>query len=205
MKLSTGHKSVLLIAAILLIDQLSKLYVKLHFTLGESVEVFPWFQILFVENNGMAFGIEWFNKLFLTLFRIVAVGFITYYLYKLIKAKVRLAYVLTISLVWAGAMGNIIDCVLYGVLFDASTPWNIASFLPQTGGYAPLFYGKVVDMFYFPLIHNSAGEVIFFNPVFNVADSAISIAMVLIIIFFRKDLNDSFEDKKAKLANDTKE
>lgn len=160
----------------LLIDQISKVYIKTHFELGEAREVFSWFWIVFVENNGMAFGIEWFSKLFLTLFRIVAVGVLVWYLHTMIhKQQVRTGYLTMISLVTAGALGNIIDCVCYGKIW----------------GYADWFYGKVVDMLYFPLIRNAAGECIFFRPVFNIADSCITVAVILIIIFYRKDLDDS--------------
>lgn len=181
---------------ILLIDQISKFYIKLNFPLGSYFEVFPWFQICFVENPGMAFGWEFFDKLFLTIFRIGAVIAIIYYIHLLIKRKARLSYLLVISLIMAGALGNIIDCMLYGVIFSESTIFEAATLFPEGGGYAPLFYGKVVDMLYFPLIHNSAGEVLFFQPVFNIADSAITIAVFLLLLFFRKDLNDSFEKQE---------
>lgn len=181
---------------ILLIDQISKFYIKLNFPLGSHIEVFSWFQICFVENPGMAFGWEFFDKLFLTIFRIVAVGAIAYYLHRLIKYKARIGYLLTVSLILAGALGNIIDCVLYGAIFSNSTIYEAATLFPADGGYAPLFYGKVVDMLYFPLIHNSAGEVLFFQPVFNIADSAITIAVFILLLFFRKDLNDSFEKQE---------
>jgi signal peptidase II len=144
----------------------------------------------------MAFGWELFDKLFLTIFRIAAVGAIVYYLHHLIKHKARIVYLLTISLILAGALGNIIDCVLYGVIFSESTIYEAATLFPANGGYAPMFYGKVVDMLYFPLIHNSAGEVLFFQPVFNIADSAITIAVFILLLFFRKDLNDSFEKQE---------
>lgn len=160
----------------LLIDQISKVYIKTHFVLGEAREVFSWFWIVFVENNGMAFGIEWFSKLFLTLFRIVAVGVLGWYLHTMIhKQHVRTGYLTMISLVTAGALGNIIDCVFYGKIW----------------GYADWFYGRVVDMLYFPLIRNAAGECLFFRPVFNIADSCITVAVILIIIFYRKDLDNS--------------
>lgn len=188
----------LFIFAILVIDQASKFYIKLNFPLGSHIEVFPWFQICFVENPGMAFGWEFFDKLFLTIFRIVAVGAITWYLHSLIKQKVRLSYLLTIALILAGAAGNIIDCVFYGAIFSESTIFNAATLFPEGGGYAPWFYGNVVDMLYFPLIHNSAGEVLFFQPVFNIADSAITIAVFILLLFFRKDLNDSFEKQKTE-------
>lgn len=169
------------------IDQLSKVYIKTHFELGEAREVFSWFWIVFVENNGMAFGIEWFSKLLLTLFRIVAVGMLGWYIHIMIhKQQVRIGYLTTIALVTAGALGNIIDCVFYGKI------WN----------YAGWFHGKVVDMLYFPLIRNAAGECLFFRPVFNIADSCITVAVILIIIFYRKDLdvslNQIFPKKEIK-------
>ena len=160
----------------LVLDQWSKIYIKTHFELGEAREVFSWFWIVFVENNGMAFGIEWFSKLLLTLFRIVAVGALGWYIHTMIhKQEVRVGYLTTIAMVMAGAMGNIIDCVFYGKIW----------------GYADWFHGQVVDMLYFPLIKNAAGEVLFFRPVFNIADSFITVAVFLIIIFYRKDLDRS--------------
>ena len=160
----------------LVVDQVSKVYVKTHFELGEAHEVFSWFWIAFVENNGMAFGIEWFSKLLLTLSRIVAVGVIAWYIHIMIhKQQVRIGYLTTIAMVIAGALGNIIDCVFYGKIW----------------GYADWFHGRVVDMLYFPLIRNAAGECVFFQPVFNIADSFITVAVFLIILFYRKDLDDS--------------
>ena len=184
-----------IIVLALVLDQWLKFYVKLNFTLGESYEILPFFQICFVENDGMAFGIEWFSKLFLTLFRIVAVGLMSWYLYVLIhKQKTRIGYVVMVALVTAGALGNIIDCLFYGVIFSESTYTSVAALFPSCG-YAPLFYGKVVDMLYFPLIHNSAGEVIFFRPVFNLADSCITVAVIVIFLFYTKDLNKSLSKK----------
>ena len=160
----------------LLLDQALKLYIRTHFYLGESHEILPFFQLCFVENNGMAFGIEWFDKLFLTLFRIVAVGLLGYYLHSLLnQPAIKKGYLASIALITAGAMGNIIDCVFYGRIWE----------------YAGWFHGKVVDMLYFPLIRNAAGEVLFFQPVFNIADSFITVAVFLIIIFYRKDLDES--------------
>lgn len=153
----------------------------------------------------MAFGMELIGKLFLTLFRIIAVGALAYYIRLLIKNQARTGYILTVSLVLAGAAGNIIDSVFYGLLFSASHYMGpVASFFPDGGGYAGLFYGKVVDMLYFPIIKNSAGETLFFSPVFNVADSAISVAVVVIILFFRKDLNESLESNRNKDVQPTK-
>lgn len=167
-----------IIVAALVLDQWLKLYVATHFALGESLQITSWFWLCFVENNGMAFGIEWFSKFVLTSFRIVAVGLLCWYMWRLIHInKARTSYLTMIALVTAGAMGNIIDCVFYGKLF----------------GYAGWFYGKVVDMLYFPLITNSAGECIFFRPVFNLADSCITVSVIAILLFFRKDLDESLK------------
>lgn len=151
-----------------LIDQIIKLYVATHFALGESHEITSWFWLCFVENNGMAFGIEWFSKLALTIFRLIAVGLLGWYTHVLIyKQRARTGYIASIAFIIAGALGNIIDCVFYGKLF----------------GYADWFYGRVVDMFFFPLIRNSAGEVLFFRPVFNFADSCITCGAIYLLIF----------------------
>lgn len=195
--MSLTKKSVLLILLVLIVDQASKIYIKLNFALGDSVYVFDWFRIYFIENNGMAFGMEIIGKLFLTLFRIVAVGGLCYFIYYLIKHNARQGFVLAVSLLLAGAAGNIFDSLFYGLLFSDSYG-HLATFLPDGGGYAPLFYGKVVDMLYFPIIKNSMGETIFFSPVFNIADSAISVAAGIILIFYRKDLNEHLESKKSK-------
>ena len=163
-----------IVVGALVIDQVIKLSIVRHFALGESHEVFSWFWLCYIENNGMAFGIEWFSKLALTLFRLLAVGLLGWYVHVLIyKQHARTGYIATIAFIIAGALGNIIDCVFYGKLFQG-TSW---------------FYGRVVDMFYFPLIHNSAGEVLFFRPVFNFADSCITCAIIVILLFYLKDLN----------------
>ena len=156
------------------IDQAIKLLVVNHLALNTSVEVTSWFHISYVLNPGMAFGIEWFSKIALTLFRIVAVGLLGWYIHVLLRRpQTPVGYIATIAFIIAGALGNIIDCVFYGKLF----------------GYAGWFYGRVVDMFYFPLIRNSAGEVIFFRPVFNFADSCITCAVAVILLFYLKQLN----------------
>jgi signal peptidase II len=200
-KKSISIKVILLVFTILLVDQIVKIYIKTHFVLGESVEVFSWFKIYFIENNGMAFGMEFIGKLFLTIFRIVAVGVLIYYIAKLIKSSARTGFILTIALVLAGAAGNIIDSVFYGVLFGESTPYAVAQFLPEGGGYASLFHGKVVDMLYFPLFTFPdwlpfVGGGIFFSPIFNIADAAITVAIFLTLLFFLKDLNKSLEGEK---------
>ena len=194
--MSTAKKSILIVLLILLIDQAVKIYIKLHFSLGESVDVLGWFKIYFIENNGMAFGMELIGKLFLTLFRIIAVGALVYYIRLLIKKQFRIGYILTVSLVLAGAAGNILDSLFYGLIFSASHYMGpVATLFPQGGGYAGLFYGKVVDMLYFPIIKNASGDVLFFSPIFNIADSAITVAVAIILLFFRKELNESLETK----------
>ncbi len=193
-------KSQLLIALIvlvLIVDQCSKFWVKTHMYIGENIEVFSWFHILFVENNGMAFGMELIGKLFLSIFRVVAIGAIIYLLSKLIKKEYCLGYLLCIGLILAGALGNLIDSAFYGLVFNDSVG-QVATFLNHPEGqpnYAPFLYGKVVDMLYFPIISNARGETLFFSPVFNVADSAVSIGVFTILLFYRKELNASLESK----------
>lgn len=194
-----------IIVGVLIVDQISKFLVKTNMFLGEEIEVFSWFKILFVENNGMAFGMELGSKLFLTLFRIVAIILIGYYIYKLIKKNenIKTGYLVSVALIFAGALGNIIDCLFYGVIFNAPRFPEIATLFPADGGYAEFMYGRVVDMLYFPLfefvwpkwVPFIGGEYFeFFEPVFNIADSAITIGIALILIFYRKSL--SFESSK---------
>ena len=190
-------KAGLLILLILLIDQLSKVYIKTSFILGESVDVFSWFKIVFVENEGMAWGKKIpgaYGKLFLTLFRLVAIVVIGYWLWDSSRKKAPSILMVAISLIFAGALGNIVDSVFYGVLFGESYP-QTAVFLPEGGGYAPLFYGKVVDMLHFPLFEGYfpdwfpfwGGERFsFFDPVFNIADSAISVGVAILLLFNKK-------------------
>lgn len=195
------------IFSVLLIDQLIKIWVKTSMYWHESIRVTDWCYIFFTENNGMAFGMEIIGKLFLTSFRIVAVALIGYYLYRFIKLGLKTGFIVCISLILTGALGNIIDCVFYGVLFSESTPGQIASFLPKGGGYAPMLYGKVVDMFYFPLIETTwpswmpivGGEnFIFFSPIFNFADAAISCGIFALFIFYSKYLGESYQLIKEK-------
>jgi len=154
MKFSKGWGAVLIVMLLLILDQALKIWIKTHMQLHESIEITPWFYLYFTENPGMAFGIEVIGKLFLSVFRIVAVGFIGYYLYKLVKEKYNFGFIACVSLIFAGAIGNIIDSIFYGVIFDHSFG-QIASFMPADGGYATWLHGKVVDMFYFPLIPGS--------------------------------------------------
>ena len=205
MKLSRTAWVTLVVTLILLIDQGIKIWIKTHMALYESKEITGWFYIYFTENPGMAFGWEFFDKLFLTLFRIIASGVLLYYLISLVKRKYRLGYIICISLIFAGAVGNIVDCLFYGVIFGESTPVQVASFLPESGGYASFLHGKVVDMLYFPLIKTTwpswvpyyGGEsFVFFRPIFNIADSAISVGIVILLLFYRKDLSTSLEKKE---------
>ena len=192
-------KAIGIIVLILLIDQISKIYIKTNFALGESVEVFEWFKILFVENKGMAWGFELpgsYGKLFLTLFRLFAITAIGYWLYDSVQKKSSKILIVAISLIFAGAFGNIIDSVFYGLLFSKSTyQGEVATFLPEAGGYASVFHGHVVDMLSFPLIDTTWPEWVpwlggdrlkFFEPVFNIADSAITIGVLLLIIFNKR-------------------
>lgn len=201
-KFPKGITAILVIFLVILADQLLKIWVKTNMYLYESIEITSWFKICFVENNGMAFGIEVIGKLFLTIFRIVAVGFISYYIYTLVKKKYSHGYITCIALILAGAFGNIVDCVFYGEIFTESTPHQIATFVPIGEGYADWLHGKVVDMFYFPLINGTfptwmpivgGDSFTFFSPIFNVADSAISVGIILLLIFYRKTLSESLQ------------
>jgi signal peptidase II len=195
--MSVLKKSFLIIFLILLIDQISKFYIKTHMMLGDEIPVFGnWFIIHFVENNGMAFGMQLagkFGKAFLSIFRIVAVVGIGWYMVNLTKKGAPNGLVYCVGLVLAGALGNIIDSAFYGIIFDHSYG-QIATFLPELGGYSSFLHGKVVDMLYFPLVEGRYPEwipyvggnpFIFFRPVFNIADSSITIG-IFIILFFQK-------------------
>ncbi len=211
--MSVKNKSLLLIILLILADQISKFYIKLSFPLSysdyqgdhNSIQIFNWFKLFFVENEGAAFGMKIIGKLFLTLFRIVAVGVLGVFIHRLIKRGARTGFILAVSVLLAGAAGNIIDSVFYGVIFSESTIYQAATLFPEGGGYAPIFYGKVVDMLYFPLISDSAGNTIFFKWIFNIADSCVSVSVVIILLFFRKELNESLENKKSKENIEPKE
>lgn len=191
-------KPLIIIFLVLFFDQLIKIYVKTHFFLGQEVNVMGnWFIIHFTENNGMAYGMEFggdFGKLFLSVFRIVAVGAIGWYLWSLAKQKEDKLYIVCIALIFAGAVGNIIDSAFYGVLFSDSN-YEIARFMPEEGGYSSFLHGKVVDMFYFPVIKGhfpawfpfwGTEDFIFFRPVFNIADASISTGVAIIILYQRR-------------------
>ena len=150
--LTNGRMAVIIVIAILLVDQIIKVWVKTHMHLHECIAITDWFKICFIENKGMAFGMEIGSKLVLSVFRIFAVCVIGYYIYLQVKQKVRTGYIICLSMVLAGALGNIIDCMFYGLIFNASSPFYVSYFVPFGDGYAPFLMGKVVDMFYFPLI-----------------------------------------------------
>ena len=194
-------KSIWIVLTTLVLDQALKIWVKTHMYLGQEYQVFDWFYIHFTENNGMAFGMEFggnWGKLGLSLFRIVFVVFMASFLLKLIRKNADKVLIVSLSLVLAGAIGNIIDGTLYGILFSESYR-ELATFLPEAGGYAPLFFGKVVDMFYFPIFKGYLPEwipfwggdyFVFFRPVFNIADSAISIGVAIMVIFQKKVMKE---------------
>ena len=194
-------RSIWIVLTTLVLDQALKIWVKTHMYLGQEYHVFDWFYIHFTENNGMAFGMEFggdWGKLGLSLFRIVFVVFMASFLLKLIRKNADKVLIVSLSLVLAGAIGNIIDGTLYGILFSESYR-QLATFLPEAGGYAPLFFGKVVDMFYFPIFKGYLPEwipfwggdyFVFFRPVFNIADSAISIGVAIMVIFQKKVMKE---------------
>ncbi|WP_251966325.1 lipoprotein signal peptidase [Parabacteroides sp. AD58] len=206
MKYSKGKGAVCIVILLLLLDQILKIWIKTHLELHESIEITPWFYLCFTENPGMAFGIEVIGKLFLSIFRIVAVGFIGYYLYSLVKKNYPFGFIACISLILAGAIGNIIDSIFYGVIFDHSYG-QVATLFPEGGGYAGWLHGKVVDMFYFPLIETTwpdwlpiwgGQEFVFFRPIFNLADSAICVGVFLLLIFYRNTLSKSLGNEERK-------
>jgi len=205
------------ILLVLLVDQLSKIWVKTNMSLYETYEIASWFKIRFVENPGMAFGLElggegnrMWGKLFLSLFRIVAIFFIGYYVHYLVKKGYQKGFIACIALILAGAFGNIIDSVFYGEIFSASYPGTVASFVPVGEGYSSWLHGYVVDMLYFPLFNGTfpswfpvwGGEkFIFFSPIFNIADSAITVGIFILLIFYRNTFSVSLEklfEKKDK-------
>ncbi len=189
-------KAVSIILLVLLIDQISKIYIKTNFLYGEEVVVFNWFRIHFIENNGMAWGAEFggkAGKLFLTIFRLFAITGIGYWLFKSIKNNVPNLLIIAVSLIFAGALGNIIDSVFYGIIFN--TPHNATATLFASQPYGKLFFGKVVDMLYFPIWSGNLPSWIpfyggkpftFFNAIFNVADAAISTGVGILIVFNKK-------------------
>ena len=202
-----GVIAILVIFLVLLVDQVSKIWVKTNMALYDMIHITNWFKIYFVENNGMAFGIEAIGKLFLSIFRIIAVGAIIVYLRRIVKENYKNGFIVCIALILAGASGNIIDSVFYGAFFEASYQGHIASAVAYGDGYATLLHGKVVDMLYFPLIEGTfpkwvpmvgGQDFLFFRFIFNIADSAITVGVALLLIFYRKTLSYSLMSKRDK-------
>lgn len=194
-KKSQALMVVLLVPLILVVDQAIKIAVKTSMYMHENRRVTDWFYILFTENRGMAFGIELFDKLFLTSFRIVAVVALTWYIVRRIRQGVQWGFLVCLTLILAGAAGNIFDCLFYGMVFNDPVPPQVAHFVPWGTGYAPVMMGRVVDMFYFPLVEWDwpswlpfwGGEhFIFFSPIFNFADACISCGCIAMILFYYK-------------------
>ena len=200
-----GFWAVAVILLILIIDQIIKIKVKTTMTLYENIAIMDWFNIRFIENDGMAMGIQVIGKLFLSVFRIVAVFAIGYYIIQLVKKDFKLSYILFVAMIFAGAVGNIVDSVFYGVIFSESTPTQVAVLFPPGGGYSTWLHGRVVDMFYFPFFtfkwpswipFLGGSEFEFFKYIFNFADASISVGAIVLLLFYRKTFSLSFENKK---------
>lgn len=212
--MTDGRMAWLLIIAVLVIDQLIKIEVKTTMTLGQSYRVLDWFYIYFIENNGMAYGMTFINKLFLSILRIVAISVIGWYIWRVVKRKGRTRYVFFLSLIVAGAAGNIFDSMFYGLIFSASTPYYVSYFVPFGTGYSSFLMGKVVDMFYFPIIQTTwpdwvpvwgGNEFIFFSPIFNFADACITVGVVCLLLFCRKDFEHNDSQKQTLSTSDETE
>lgn len=215
--MDTKSKSLLATSIILLtliLDQVIKIIVKTNFYYGESVCVTDWFYFTFVENMGMAFGMQVMPKVVQTMMRLVFSGFILWYIILLVKANFKNGYIICVSLIFAGAIGNVLDSIFYGVIFSESTYTDVATFVPVGEGYADWFYGKVVDMFYFPLLKFDwpswmpfigGKHFIFFSPVFNFADAAISGGTIALLIFYPKMFGESFLVFKKTVASERKD
>jgi len=197
--LTRGRLAALLVVAILVVDQIIKIWVKTNMRLHEQTEVFSWFKIVFIENNGMAYGMELGSKLLLSIFRVVAITLLSWYLVRQVRQQTRWGYIVCLAMVLAGAVGNLIDSMFYGLIFNGSSEYYLSSFVPFGTGYAPFLMGKVVDMFYFPLIVThypdwmpivGGEQFVFFSPVFNFADSAISVGVVLLLLFYRREIGE---------------
>ncbi len=194
-------KAIVIIFLVLVIDQLSKIWIKTNFFMYEDYEVFSWFHIRFVENNGMAWGAEFggkAGKLFLTIFRLFAITGIGYWLFKTIKEQKSTFLIVALSLIFSGALGNIIDSVIYGIIFNTPGGQEVASLFSDQP-YGELFYGKVVDMLYFPIYTFDNGFT-FFNAIFNVADTAISTGIGIMLVFNKRVFPADTENKEKSVV-----
>jgi signal peptidase II len=200
-----GWLAAAIVLAVLVIDQVIKIWVKTHMMLHEQIEVLSWFKIVFIENNGMAYGMEIGSKLVLSIFRIIAIAFLGWYIAQQVRKQARWGYIICLAMIMAGAAGNIFDSMFYGLIFNASSEFYTSYFVPFGTGYAPFLMGKVVDMFYFPLIvttwpdwvpYVGGNPYVFFSPIFNFADSSISVGVVLLLLFYRKEISEITLKKK---------
>ena len=210
-----GRSVALLIILILIADQTLKIFIKTHYVLGEEHNVVGnWFRLHFVENEGMAWGLKFgggLGKILLTLFRLIAVILGTFYLRSIIQKKYHTGFIICAALIYAGAFGNLIDSMFYGLIFSSSNPFTVATLFPPNGGYATFFHGQVVDMLYFPIIHTTypswfpvkswrGEEFEFFSPVFNLADASISIGVIALLIWQKKFFPNKHIEKKIEVA-----
>lgn len=202
--------AIVITLAILIIDQIIKIEVKTSMSLHESIHITDWFQLVFIENKGMAFGMSVMPKILLSLFRLIAICLIAWYIAKIIRRGARTIYVCILSMILAGAAGNLIDCMFYGLIFNESDPFAVSHFVDFGSGYAPFLEGKVVDMFYFPLITTTLPDwlpfwggdyFVFFSPVFNFADAAISVGVVALALFCRKELAELNSENNDNVGN----
>lgn len=206
--MTTGRMALLMTVVILLVDQILKIWVKTHLCLHETIDITSWFKLCFVENNGMAYGMEIGSKLLLSLFRIILIGIIARYLWQLVGQDCKRGYVACLTMILAGAAGNMIDGMFYGLVFNAASEYYVSFPVPFGTGYAPFLMGKVVDMLYFPIIDThwpewvplvGGGHFVFFSPVFNIADACISVGAVWILLFYRHEISQiSFSVTKRK-------
>ncbi len=196
--------AVVLLISIILIDQVSKIIVKTNMSLHECIDIFSWFKIVFIENNGMAYGMEIGSKLLLSALRVLLIAVLAHYLVIQVKENAKWGYITCLVMILAGAIGNMIDGMFYGLMFSASTTYTVAELVEFGHGYSSFMTGKVVDMLHFPLIDTQLPEwlpiwggddYVFFSPVFNFADSCISVGVVALLLWFRDELSDLTLDK----------
>ena len=206
-----SHIIIALVTLVLIMDQALKIWIKTTFCYGEEVAILgaSWAKLHFVENPGMAFGWAlggYYGKLILSLFRLGAIAFLVYYIASLLRANTALGLVSSFALILAGAIGNMIDSAFYGLVFSESTyhcAHGPATFMPEAGGYAGFLQGKVVDMFFFPLVQGNDGSVLFFQPVFNIADAAITIGVLCILLFHRQYFREKTPEAQPEAQPET--